>query len=209
MELLNNLWIALSTPNENLLNIITIPFFLLEAFLMLSLFTSILNIRASKKQKIIYILSTSIVSIISTYFLPSVVNVFSNYIIAILLVYFIFKLSIFKSIVSITISVLILNLVGGLTLNPFITLLHIDNTQLTTIPIYRLLYITLLYSIVAIIILIIKSKKWKIVFIDSVDKKSKLIVFFNLLLGIITLLVQTLLAAYYINTLPEPTILIG
>ena len=61
MELLNNIWNALSTPNEGLINIITIPIFFLEAFLLMSLFLTILDITATKFQKIIYIILATII----------------------------------------------------------------------------------------------------------------------------------------------------
>ena len=80
MVILNKIWLAISTPNELLLNIITIPIFLIESYLMLSLFTAILNINCYKKQKIIYILLTSFVSILSNYILPDVINILINYI---------------------------------------------------------------------------------------------------------------------------------
>ena len=64
MELLNNLWIAISTPNEELINIIAIPLLFAEIYLMLSLSTSILNVSSSRKEKIVYILIISFVTLI-------------------------------------------------------------------------------------------------------------------------------------------------
>ena len=55
MEVLNNIWTAISTPNERLLNLFSIPFTIIEAILIMSLYISLLNIKASKKQKFIYI----------------------------------------------------------------------------------------------------------------------------------------------------------
>ena len=71
MEILNNIWMALSTPNEGLLNVITIPLFFVENYLILTLFISILNFNATKKQKINYVLLTSLISIMSMYFMPN------------------------------------------------------------------------------------------------------------------------------------------
>ena len=202
MEILNNLWLAISMPNEVLINIISVPLFLFENFIMLLLFTSILNISASRRQKIIYVLLMFCVSILSNYVLSNVFNIFFNYLMAVFIVSFVFKISFFKSAVSIVASGLIFNVVGSLILNPYIRLLNIDSNQLTTIPIYRLLYTCIIYSIIGFIIFIIRNRKWKITFIDDIDKKSKMILFANLLLGIITLLDQTFLAIYYIDVLP-------
>ena len=54
MEVLNNIWTAISTPNEGLVNILLIPAGILENFLMLLLFSAILNISSNKKQKLIF-----------------------------------------------------------------------------------------------------------------------------------------------------------
>lgn len=202
MEILNNLWLAVSTPNETLMNIMTIPLILIEGYLIFSLFTSILNISSSKKQSITCISLFSSIAIFSTYVLPDVFNIFFNYFMMILTVCLIFKISFLKSTVSIVASALIFNVLGSLILNPYLNLLNITGNELTTIPIYRFLYVGIIYTIITIFIFIIKNKKWKITFVDNIDKKSKIIIFANLLLGIITLLVQSLLAKYYIDVLP-------
>lgn len=38
MELINNIWMALSTPNEALVRMLNIPLFFVENFLLMSLF---------------------------------------------------------------------------------------------------------------------------------------------------------------------------
>lgn len=51
MEILNNIWMAVSTPNESLINIIAIPAVIIENFLIMSLFISILHISANDIRK--------------------------------------------------------------------------------------------------------------------------------------------------------------
>ena len=55
MEILNNIWVALSTPNEGLTNILVTIMGLLENALTMHLFLAILNLRANKRKKITYI----------------------------------------------------------------------------------------------------------------------------------------------------------
>ena len=50
MELLNNICMALSTPNELIMNVITVPANFIEAFFAFKIFTSILNVKSSNKQ---------------------------------------------------------------------------------------------------------------------------------------------------------------
>lgn len=202
MEILNNLWSAISTPNELLINIITIPLFLVENLLMLLLFTSILNITSSMKQRITYVSIMSIVSILSMFVIPNPFNIFFNYLMMIILVYLIFKFSFLKSTVSIITSGLVFNIIGTLILNPYITVLNITSEQLSTILIYRLPYIILMYTIVSVVIYIIKHRNYKINFIDEVDTKTKVIILVNLIIGVITIILQSIINVYYIDKLP-------
>ena len=54
MEILQAIWTALTTENQNLIKIIAIPFSVIEAIITMLLFTTILNISSTKKQKLFY-----------------------------------------------------------------------------------------------------------------------------------------------------------
>ena len=202
MEILNNLWLAVSTPNELLINIIAVPSAILENILILLLFMSILNINSNFKHKALFVIIMTLTSFISMNFLPNALNLSLNYILMIILTHFIFKISFLKSFFSIVAASLIFNIVSLLFLNPYMTFFNLSSEQLSTIPLYRLLYVILVYSCVFIVTTIIKKRSLKIKFIDDIDKKSKLIIFSNLILGLLTLFVQTFIAIYYIDKLP-------
>lgn len=202
MEILNNIWMALSTPNEGLLNLIFIPAALIENYLTLLLFASILNISINAKQKLQYVISTSCICILSLLFISNPFNVILNYLFDIIIAYFIFKISFLKSTVAIIVSGLIFNLSGALILNPYLTVLNISSTELTTIPIYRIPYMLLMYIIIGIIIFILKNRHLKINFLDVLDTHTKRVLFSNLFLGIIVLAVQSVIAVYYTDKLP-------
>ena len=51
METLNTVWTALTTTNDELINIISIPMYFIDAYVVMILFTTILNIESTKKQK--------------------------------------------------------------------------------------------------------------------------------------------------------------
>ena len=51
MEILNNIWVALTTENENLTKAIGLPFIIIEVTVSMLLFSAILNIKLDKKQK--------------------------------------------------------------------------------------------------------------------------------------------------------------
>ena len=101
MEIFNEILTAISTQNEGLVNIITIPLFFVENFLIMTLSISILNISISKKQKSIYVIILSIIGIFTNNFLGNPINIIINYFIMILMANIIFKISFLKSCISI------------------------------------------------------------------------------------------------------------
>ena len=204
MEILNNLWLSLSTPNMNLMNIIAIPVTLLEHFFMMLLFIHIANITTTFKRKLIYILSMTFISLFTMTFIKNPFNVFINYLMSMILGYLIFRPSLIKSLICSVISFGIINLISVLIVNPYITILNITSDTLNSVPIYRLGYIFTIYVFVLIIILILKYKNLKFDFSEDeyIDKRNKIIIVFNLLLGIFAIIVQSITLFYYVDKLP-------
>ena len=202
MEILNNIWTCLSTPNMDLLNIVFIPTAFIENFLILLLFITILKINVSIKKKIIYTFIISVLSLITLFSIPNPFNVFINYFLAILFQYIIFRPPFVKSVISSVLSLVIFNLIGILILNPFITIFNISSEQLNSIPIYRLLYLLSIYIITIILVILLRHKDWSIQFSDDIDKKNKTIIIINLLFGILAIIIQSITLFYYVDTLP-------
>ena len=203
MEVLNNVWTALTTPNEGLINVSSIfILFFIETPLVMYMFIYALNITASKKQKIYFVILMSIVGILANYIIPSPFNVMFNYGMLVLLIYFIFKINILKSIIAMFIPVIIFSLINVLLLNPFITLFKITYEQVISIPIYRYLYVIFTYLIFIFITLIIKHRKIVLTLLDELDRSSKIIVFINLSFGLLAIILQLFLTVYYLDALP-------
>lgn len=202
MEILNNIWMAISTPNEGLANLIISPGGFIEAFLIMKIFLTLLEIKSTKKQKTIYVFVMTIIGIIAMYIIPSPFNTLLNYFSMIIFAYIIFKTSLLKSSVCILTSGIILIVAGSLILNPYLTIFNITTNDLAQIPIYRLVYTTLIYVIISIIYLILKHRNLRIAFIENVDKNTKLIIITNMILGILTIIIQSVIMFYYINNLP-------
>ena len=202
MEVLNNIWIAISTPNEGLVNILVMPLFLLENYLTLLLFSSILNVSSDRKSKLMYILIMSIISITNLFFVPNPFNIFINYTIMFFIIKFIFKINNLKILLGIVLSALIFALIGILILNPYITLLDITSDAVLYIPIYKIGYLLLTYILVFIVSIAIKYRKSNLEILEDLDNKNKYIIIANLAFGLITLLVQAIITFYYTDTLP-------
>ncbi len=203
MELLNNIWNALTTPNEILIKLILLPSAIIETIFTLIIFTTVFNLKTTTKQNTIYVLSCSMITFLSTCFIPSPYSTFINYICIFVIICFIFKTTLLQGLIASIISTLLFALVGILILNPYFTLLNIGYEESATVPIYRIIYLALMYFIIFLITLLLKFKNYKIDLPDyNLDKKSKNVLYLNLLIGFITLCFQAVITTYYTDTLP-------
>ena len=203
MEIFNSIWTALSTPNEGLLNILTIPLFFVEAIITMLLFLNITPLISTRKQKTIYPILISFISIFNKFIIPNPFNIFINYFMMILLSYIIFRKSFLKTCASMIISLILFNMIGIFILNPFITILSINTEQLNSIPIYRISYILTIYILATLLIILLKYKKnLRLNFLEDIDNRNKSIILLNLFLGIITLIFQSIILFYYVDNLP-------
>ncbi len=200
MEIFQTIWTALSTPNEGLINIFSIPLTFIEMTVTMLLFSQILCINSTKKSKFLYIFLISSISIILNLFFSKyyIVNIF----LLPLLVILIFKVSILKSIVAEIISFFSIILIESVFLKTYLVIFHISAEIANSIPIYRISFTLIMYLIIYIIYLIVKKLNFSITLLENMDKKSKYILLTNFILGLITILTQNYLNSYYSNTLP-------
>lgn len=202
MEILNTIWTALTTENEMLIFLLSIPFSILEITLTTLLFITILNISPTFRQKFTYIISFSVISIVSGLLIPAPYNTFLNVIACPILIFFIFKTTVFKSIMAEILSYIIFIIVGTLTLNTYISLLNITTDMVVVIPIYKILTSVTIYLISFIIYFLFKKFRVNITLLDDMNKKHVTILIIDILIGIITIIVQSYIASTYIEILP-------
>lgn len=202
MEIFSNIWNILTTENEMVTKIINAPTIIIEAWLLFSLATSILKIEYNKKQEIIYIIALCVISLLDEFIIPEPINVYINYIFMFLIIKYVLNINTVKTILAIIVPTVFVALVSTLTLNPFLKLLKITSTELNSIPINQLTYLIILYLILFILAYLLKHFKLDFSLLDEMDKNSKRIIIFNLLLGFITLATQAVLTYYYVSIIP-------
>ena len=200
MDFLNNIWLALSTENGRLINLLLIPSSFIEFYLIISLFLSILGKTISKKQRLFTIFILAITSVLITAFCPSPYNTFVGYIIAYLTILFIFKLKPISTLFGLLFSIVVFTIVVSLVLNPYLKLLHITYSQAELIPIYRILYLFIVYSFVFVIKFVIGKCRIYIGFIEKFSKRNKTILITNILLALFTFIGQIFFLSYYVET---------
>lgn len=202
MNILNNIWIAISTPNEALAKIFCVLFLFIEAPLSFALINNVFNISCTKKQKYTYILTIASVAGIATLFMSWPFNIIFNYTSAFLVLYFVLKMNFISALIATIFPSVILNLIVNLIANPYFDLLKITYEQANTILIYRLPFILLTYLIAFIFNLIIKYRKITLNVLEDFDKKTKSIITINFIFGFLTIFLQGVLSAKYIDILP-------
>ena len=202
MNILNNLWLAISTPNEELVRIVCVFLLFIEAPLSFSLINNVFNLSCTKKQKYLYILVVSIVGTLASFILSWPYNIILNYLTAFLILYFVMKLNFIKSLIATVFPSIIFNLLGTLLAKPYLAIFHITYEQTNTIIMYRIPFALLTYLIVFIINKVIKYKSVTIDILENFDNKNKLIITLNFIFGLFNIMFQGIITAYYTDTLP-------
>lgn len=209
MEVLNNIWSSMTTENEMLIKILSVPLLLIEVSVTMLLFTSILNIKANKKQKILYISIATVLGAICTFFVP---NPYSNIITLVampFIIMFIFKINFFKSLIAELLPVMFITIFEIIITKLYFVLFKCTYETLAYIPIYRLTSTLFIYLLLFILYRIIAHYHVNITFFENINNKNKYILLVNIIIALIVIFIQMYLIVFYNNTLPIFIILIN
>lgn len=196
MEIFQTIWTALTTPNENLLKILTFPIYFIDAIVGMLLFTTILNIASTRKRKIIYVVYISLFSILSRAFLPDIYITFLNIASTILAVKFILKASWLKAFLAEFIVITVSSILELFMFQFYLTVLHIPYDLIMSAPLYRIVAILSIYLCVYLIYRIIKYCKFH-VSLSHMSRKDKILFFVTTILGIVSIGAQFALLSFY------------
>ncbi len=202
MEILQTIWNALTTENVNLIKFINIPLVFIEMYVSMLLFTTILNISVNKKQKILYVLTLSIIGLITVWTIPTPFNTFINIIACPILVYFILKTSLLKSIISQFVPYIVFVPIGNVILKALLLLFNISTNMTLQIPIYKILYTLTMYSVVFLIHLLLKNYNINISLYEKLKRENNYVFIISFILGFICLAIQSYIMTIYSNYIP-------
>lgn len=209
MEILQTIWTALTTENEVLASTLAYCFAFIEATLTMLLFTTILNINTTRKLKIYYVLIFTVLSIISSCLIPNPYNTFVNVFICPILVMLLFRVGLFKAILSELIPYTIFVLTGTIVLNLYLLLFNVSTNTMVKVPIYKLMLSFSNYLFVYIVYCILKHFKINITLLDTIKQKSNNILFVNFFIGLLAVCVQAYIASIYSGVLPLGVIVLN
>ncbi len=202
MEILQTIWTALTTENALLIKIINVALVIIEVIITTLLFTTILNITSTKKQRVLYISLFSLIAMLSIALISTPYNTLINLIACPILIYFIFKTSILKSILSEIIPYIIFVILGSIVVNLCNIITGIPTNIFSCIPIYKFSCSLILYICAYFIYLYFKKYNINISVIDKFNKKNNVVLITNLFVGILAVCVQSYLATFYTDYLP-------
>lgn len=202
MEIFQTIWTALTTENELLANLIVLPVNLLESIVNTLIFTTVLNINISKKQRLKYILIITSMLYLTSIFIPNPYKFFVNLIVIILSIHFILNVSFLKSIICLIIPTLLAIISESLLIKLCMHFFNYDITTFTTYPLYKFLISLSIQILVFLIYLIIKYFKIQFSILENMQNKNKTIFIANFSIAIVTITVQFFIAGFYIEKLP-------
>ena len=205
IQFLTNIWCALTSENHDLMNILAIPLTLLEIYLSMKIFLTIFNVKTSRNQAFLYVISITIICILSANYTPVPFNVVLNYTCMIIFIKLFFDFNILNCFLSLISSSFVFGLISTLIQNPYLTLLGITQKTFLNTPIYRLPFLILLDIIIYVIILHLQKFKnitFSFDLFDTLDKKTLRILSLNIIIGFLTLGVQLIITAFYMDIVP-------
>lgn len=176
MGFLNNLFSYFSSYNSMLINSFSVIFIIfIENSLKLKLVKLVSDLKTSTKQNVLYVILLSVFMVCLEFFIDNNYNIFIGYIFNFILIYFIFKMNLFKTFLTVLISILIFMFSYIFVLVPFIKIFNISYLMIQQIPLYYITFLLIFYAIVALFLIAINYTKFKIDSLDCLNRKSKIL----------------------------------
>ena len=202
MELFNKIWMALTTENESLTILLALPAILIEATISMLLFSTILNIKYTKKQQLIYISFASILGFLCSFIIPKPFGNIITLIAMPIAIMLIFKATLLKAILAEFIPVVLITILEIVINKLLFILFKIDYSNLAFVPLIRFGSIYFIYLILFLIYKLVKHTNFYISISNIFYKKNKLIILTSMSIALIILFMQFYLIIFYNNTLP-------
>ena len=209
MEIFQIIWTALTTENELLTNLLLLPISFIESFINILIFSTLLKIRLHKNRIIKYIIFISLLLYLSNIFIPNPFKAIINLALLITSIHFILKIPVLKSIICTILPVFFAILCESIVVKLSMFLFGLNIVNLTSIPIYRLIFTLCVQILMFLVYLIIKCSRIQFDILDNMTQKIKLIFYMNIILAILVLSIQFLITGFYLNRLPIYIVLLS
>lgn len=192
---------ALCTPNEILIRNTNFIFIAIEAIVSMLLFTTVLNVKATMKTKVSYVIVVTLLLSIIYYVLPSLR--FLVAIINFLCICIFFKLTLIKTFVACLIQFIITIILENIFSICSTIFLKVPYVTLSVIPIAAFSIKIITFFIEFVLYLFIKKVNFSITVLDNIPLKSKKIIISNLFIGTLFMILQISMFNYYAISIPS------
>lgn len=203
MEILSKLWVAMTTENEPIINILLILFLFIEIPLTMELFLSVLKIKTTVRQKRIYLALTIPIGVFCVFFIPKPYSNIITMASTPFIIMAVFKTTFFKSIFAEFLPIICITVFEIVIGRFFLIFFKLPYESCASIPIFRLIINSTIYLILFIFCLIVKRKHLHITLFDNINKHNKIILIYNIIIAIIVLFSQIYLIVFYNDRLPN------
>ena len=157
MNIFQKITEGLMSPNEMLTNIITVPFFIIEAYIYINLFITLFAKSPSKKNKYLCMLILVLSSIISRFLIPIPYNTIFN-VFAFAISYKIFLNSkILESFIGVGIQFLLTALFEMISTRVYTLLIERPYSEYANYPIYAVIFMCIVYSCLYIMVKLLEK----------------------------------------------------
>lgn len=202
MEILNNIWVALTTENTTIINIMLVLFLFIEMPLTMELFLTILNISANKKQKLTYLALTIPIGIVCVFLIPKPYSNIVTLISAPIIIMYVFKIKFLKALCAEFIPVICITVFETIVTRLFLIFFNCTYEMCAYIPIYRLVSTLFVYLFIFVLYKLLLLFKVTINILDNISKRNKRVILLNILFALIVVFMQMYLIGYYNDKLP-------
>lgn len=203
MEILQTIWNALISENIFLVNIVSMPLIIIESYLYMLIFLTILKIQSTKNKRMAFIVLFSLVSIVNSYFGVPPFNNFINVLAMPILVLLIFKTSILKAVLSEIITYIMVILISTMLMFAYNTILNVPSTVTSVIPIHRIMFSTLFYICLFLFVILCKKFKINISILDKLKIRISSLLILNFVIGSLAICIEYYLLFNYIDFMPN------
>ena len=203
MEILSKLWVAMTTENEAIIDIMSIILLLIEMPLTMEFFLTILKIPSTLKQKYTYLAITVPIGLLCIFVIPKPYSNIITMASAPFIIMCVFKTSFFKALFAEFLPIIFITILEIVIARFFLVFFDQDYENCANIPIVRLIINGFIYLLLYLTSKLVRIKSLNITIFDNINKRNKIILIYNIIIAIIVLFSQIYLIVFYNDRLPN------
>ena len=209
MNIFQKITEGLMSPNEMLTNILSIPFFLIEAYIDITLFLTLFAKSPSKKNKYLCMLILVLSSIISRFLIPIPYNTIFNLFILIVTYKIFLNAKILEAFIGVSIQFLLIVLFEMISTQIYTVLFNKPYSEYANYPLYSTVFMLIVYFSLFIMLKLFQKFNINITLLKNINKHDTIVILITILLGFITVFLQLYISTLYNNFLPSFVILLS